>query len=353
MESSSSDTAPEKVLIFSHFIGVLDLLKLQLIGQHIQFRRLDGVMEVKAREKAVTDFNTDPEVRVLLLSLKAASLGLNLAAASHVIMVHPWWNPFVEKQAIDRAHRIGQTRPLNVYRLFTKCTVEERILNLQKRKEDTVNRAFGKGIFGDHADNNYKLSKEELRYLLHEGEDQEDSAVDPFASLIWNSYATLDCQRFLWRIHREQLPTRDFLFRRNPVGSSKKRRNVVQSPGCEACGAVENLPHLFMQSRRAMSVWSMLGVPEVHNLEDVRLLWDSTLVSSLEPRLRSTILTVILWNIWKGRNDMVFDHIELPTPLLFRRMANDLSFWQRGASSSDDQIILGSWQDRFMSIAMH
>lgn len=70
-------------------------------------------------------------MRVLLLSLGAAGLGLNLTAASHVIMVHPWWNPFLEKQAIDRAHRIGQTRPVNVYRLFTKTTVEERILKIQ------------------------------------------------------------------------------------------------------------------------------------------------------------------------------------------------------------------------------
>jgi hypothetical protein len=95
----------------------------------------------------------------------------------------------------------------------------------------------------------------------------------------------------------------------------------------------------------------MLGVPEVRDLQDVRLLWDSTLVSSLEPRVRSTIVTVILWNIWKGRNSMVFDKIELPAPLLFRQMAGDLSFLQRQASS-DDQIILRSWQDRFTSIAM-
>ncbi|RLN03188.1 hypothetical protein C2845_PM13G22520 [Panicum miliaceum] len=130
-ESISSEEAPVKARVFSQWIGMLDLMELSLNSNNIQFRRLDGAMCLNLREKGVNEFQTDPEVRVMLMSLKAGNLGLNMVAASHVIMLDPWWNPYAEDQAVDRAHRIGQTRPVTVSRFTVKDTVKDRILALQ------------------------------------------------------------------------------------------------------------------------------------------------------------------------------------------------------------------------------
>jgi len=107
------------------------------------FRRLDGTMTVSARQTAVDDFNTQPEVTVMLVSLKAASLGLNLVSANHVVLMDLWYNPATEDQAIDRAHRIGQTKPVHVTRITIKDTVEDRILQLQEKKQKMVDSALG------------------------------------------------------------------------------------------------------------------------------------------------------------------------------------------------------------------
>ncbi|TVU16142.1 hypothetical protein EJB05_39693, partial [Eragrostis curvula] len=165
---AESENAPEKALVFCYFHETLDLLELQLKNAYIQYRRIDGSLLLDSGDKAVKDFNKKPEVRVLLLSLMSGSLGLNLVAASHVILVEPWWNPYVEKQAIGRAHRITQTRPVIVHRLYIKDTVEERILFLQKRKEDIIKRVFDGDIFGDPArlKELTKLTIEDTRYLL-------------------------------------------------------------------------------------------------------------------------------------------------------------------------------------------
>ncbi|CAA6658431.1 unnamed protein product [Spirodela intermedia] len=122
---------------------MLDLLEARLKSSSIQYRRLDGTMSVAARDKAVKDFNTLPEVTVMIMSLKAASLGLNMVAACHVLLLDLWWNPTTEDQAIDRAHRIGQTRPVTVSRLTVENTVEDRILALQEKKREMVASAFG------------------------------------------------------------------------------------------------------------------------------------------------------------------------------------------------------------------
>ncbi|WOK98893.1 helicase-like transcription factor CHR28 [Canna indica] len=121
----------EKVIVFSQWTSMLDLLEISISKHCIQYRRLDGTMSLLSRDKAVKDFNTDAEVTVMLMSLKAGSLGLNMIAACHVILLDLWWNPTVEDQAIDRAHRIGQTRPVTVFRLTIKDTVEDRIIALQ------------------------------------------------------------------------------------------------------------------------------------------------------------------------------------------------------------------------------
>ncbi|GLJ36518.1 hypothetical protein SUGI_0733660 [Cryptomeria japonica] len=155
--------APEKAIVFSQWTSMLDLLEGQLKKSCIQYRRLDGTMSVLARDKAVNDFKTSPEVTVMIMSLKAASLGLNMVAACHVLLLDLWWNPTTEDQAIDRAHRIGQTRPVQVSRFTVKDTVEDRILALQERKRLMVASAFGEDESGGRQSH---LTEEDLRYLF-------------------------------------------------------------------------------------------------------------------------------------------------------------------------------------------
>ncbi|RLM66307.1 putative ATP-dependent helicase C17A2.12-like [Panicum miliaceum] len=162
-ESIPSEEAPVKAIVFSQWTGMLDLMGLSLNSNNIQFRRLDGAMCLNLREKGVNEFQTDPEVRVMLMSLKAGNLGLNMVAASHVIMLDPWWNPYAEDQAVDRAHRIGQTRPVTVSRFTVKDTVEDRILALQEKKRTMVQSAFGEDGSSGNAT---RLTVEDLRYLF-------------------------------------------------------------------------------------------------------------------------------------------------------------------------------------------
>lgn len=153
----------EKAIVFSQWTSMLDLLEVPLRKSCIQYRRLDGTMSVLARDKAVNDFKTLPEVTVMIMSLKAASLGLNMVAACHVLLLDLWWNPTTEDQAIDRAHRIGQTRPVFVSRFTVKDTVEDRILALQERKREMVASAFGEDGAGGRQT---RLTEEDLRYLF-------------------------------------------------------------------------------------------------------------------------------------------------------------------------------------------
>ncbi|KAK7252182.1 hypothetical protein RIF29_35960 [Crotalaria pallida] len=163
---SSNDSVTgvgEKAIVFSQWTRMLDLLEECLKKSSIQYRRLDGTMSVVARDKAVKDFNTLPEVSVVIMSLKAASLGLNMVAACRVLMLDLWWNPTTEDQAIDRAHRIGQTRPVTVLRLTVRDTVEDRILALQEKKRKMVASAFGEDGTGDHQS---RLTVDDLKYLF-------------------------------------------------------------------------------------------------------------------------------------------------------------------------------------------
>ncbi|CAN6236338.1 unnamed protein product [Urochloa humidicola] len=161
--SIPSKMTPVKAIVFSQWTGMLDLMELSLNSNYIQFRRLDGAMSLNLREKGVNEFNNDPEVRVMLMSLKAGNLGLNMVAACHVIMLDPWWNPYAEDQAVDRAHRIGQTRPVTVSRFTVKDTVEDRILALQEKKRTMVQSAFGEDGSSGNAT---RLTVEDLRYLF-------------------------------------------------------------------------------------------------------------------------------------------------------------------------------------------
>ncbi|CAO2043836.1 unnamed protein product [Urochloa humidicola] len=159
------EIAPTKAIVFTQWTGMLDLLEHSLTSNRIEFRRLDGSMPLNIRERAVKEFNTDPEVRVIIMSLKAGNLGLNMVAACHVIMLDPWWNPSAEDQAVDRAHRIGQRRPVTVSRLTVKDTVEDRILSLQEGKKKMIQSALGEDQSGGTAAT--RLTVEDLKYLFN------------------------------------------------------------------------------------------------------------------------------------------------------------------------------------------
>lgn len=121
-----------KVLVFSQFVKHLSIFKEKLIKEKVDFAYLDG--STKDRQAQVEKFQENEDMRVFLISLKAGGLGLNLTAADYVFILDPWWNPAVEAQAIDRAHRMGQKNTVHTYKFITKNTVEEKILNLQQSK---------------------------------------------------------------------------------------------------------------------------------------------------------------------------------------------------------------------------
>ncbi len=148
-----------KALVFSQFTSFLALLRAQLDGEGISYQYLDG--RTRDRRERVEAFQSDPETRLFLISLKAGGLGLNLTAADYVYLLDPWWNPAVESQAIDRTHRIGQTRPVFACRIVARDTVEEKILELQKTKRelaDAVIQADQSLLAG--------LTREDLELLL-------------------------------------------------------------------------------------------------------------------------------------------------------------------------------------------
>ncbi len=125
--------AGHRILVFSQFVGHLKIARANLEERNIPYQYLDGSTTKARREKAVNAFQNG-EGDVFLISLKAGGVGLHLTGADYVIHLDPWWNPAVEDQASDRAHRMGQTRPVTVYRLVTKGTVEERVLELHAHK---------------------------------------------------------------------------------------------------------------------------------------------------------------------------------------------------------------------------
>jgi superfamily II DNA or RNA helicase len=149
----------QKVLVFSQFTSLLAIVRGKLEKAGITYEYLDG--RTRDRGARVERFQTDPECRLFLISLKAGGVGLNLTAAEYVFLLDPWWNPAVEAQAIDRAHRIGQTRRVFAYRLIVKDSVEEKVLQLQETKRDLADAIVG-------ADNNIikNLERRDLELLL-------------------------------------------------------------------------------------------------------------------------------------------------------------------------------------------
>lgn len=148
-----------KVLVFSQFVGHLKLIEELLIAKRYNYKYLDGKTPLAQRQKAIESFqNGDGDI--FLISLKAGGTGLNLTAADFVIHMDPWWNPAVEDQASDRVHRIGQDKPVTVYRLITENTIEEKIIDLHHSKRNLANALL------DGTDISSRLSLEELINLL-------------------------------------------------------------------------------------------------------------------------------------------------------------------------------------------
>ena len=148
-----------KVLIFSQFTGMLDIIAKRLEDEKVLFSTLTG--KTNHRQELVDAFNSDPSITVFLISLKAGGTGLNLTSADTVIVFDPWWNPAVENQAIDRAHRIGQKKTVNVYRLVTQGTIEEKILALQSQK-----RALFDALVQENAELFKKLTWDDVQGLF-------------------------------------------------------------------------------------------------------------------------------------------------------------------------------------------
>jgi SNF2 family DNA or RNA helicase len=159
LEQIEEKIGAHKILVFSQFVTMLDLVKTALIERGIAFSYLTG--QTKNRQEAVDSFQNDSSKRVFLISLKAGGMGLNLTEADYVYLIDPWWNPAVENQAIDRAYRIGQTKHVVAIRLITPNSIEENIQLLQARKHDLVADLV-------HTDTSLlkKLTKKELLDLL-------------------------------------------------------------------------------------------------------------------------------------------------------------------------------------------
>jgi superfamily II DNA or RNA helicase len=157
-----------KVLLFSQFVTMLDIIRDRLQDMSIPYYWLTG--STQNRAEVVEQFQKDESACVFLLSLKAGGSGLNLTAASYVILYDPWWNPAVEAQAIDRAHRIGQTQPVMAYRMITKETIEEKIMLLQQKKQLMSANILGEGGFAR------TLEKTDFEFLFGlEAEEKERS----------------------------------------------------------------------------------------------------------------------------------------------------------------------------------
>ncbi|MDP5004769.1 MAG: DEAD/DEAH box helicase, partial [Verrucomicrobiales bacterium] len=150
-----------KVLVFSQFVSMLDIIKEELEDRDRPYSYLTG--QTKNRHEVISDFQETKEPKVFLLSLKAGGSGLNLTSASYVILYDPWWNPAVENQAIDRCHRIGQESKVNAYRLLMRDSVEEKIRILQQQKSEMMTSVLGEEGFTRN------LEMDDLKFLFSDG----------------------------------------------------------------------------------------------------------------------------------------------------------------------------------------
>ena len=162
IESSLKEN--KKTLIFSQFTTILSKLKDKLEPLNIKYYYLDGSTKAEERVRLCEEFNNSLDVKLFLISLKAGGTGLNLTSAERVIHFDPWWNPAVENQATDRAHRIGQKNEVEVIKIISKDTIEENIMKLKEEKNRIIS-----SVLSEDNSQDFKgsfLSKKEIEYLL-------------------------------------------------------------------------------------------------------------------------------------------------------------------------------------------
>ena len=159
MEQIEQHSSEHKILIFSQFVSMLDLIKHELDTREVKYEYLTG--KTKDRAERVKQFQEDDETRVFLISMKAGGTGLNLTEADYVFIVDPWWNPAVENQAIDRCYRIGQNKNVMAIRLICPDTIEQKIMQLQENKKELID-----DLIKVDANALKSLSKEDILQLL-------------------------------------------------------------------------------------------------------------------------------------------------------------------------------------------
>jgi len=160
LEKSHRENAATKTIVFTQFTGMLDLAEQALKQRQLNCLRYDGDMEYTEQEQVLERFKIDPEETILLMSLKCGACGLNLSHASRVVLLDASWNPFIEEQAIDRVHRIGQTHEVEVVRLIVRGSVEDRILSLQEAKK------LAAGAFMDQGASFARMTTQEVQVLF-------------------------------------------------------------------------------------------------------------------------------------------------------------------------------------------
>ncbi|CAG8539788.1 2666_t:CDS:1 [Funneliformis caledonium] len=165
LKVSNENDPTTKSVVFSQWTSFLNLIEIAFKEANVKFVRLDGSMSRSKREQAINDFTYDPEVKVFLISLKCGCLGLNLTAANQCFLMDPWWNPSIEDQAVDRIYRLGQTRPVSIFRFVIENTIEDRVIELQEKKRVLVSQAFGEQRRQDAAKVR-EARLEELQILL-------------------------------------------------------------------------------------------------------------------------------------------------------------------------------------------
>lgn len=161
MREIQENSGGHKLLVFSQFTEMLHLISKELEKAAIPFCYLDGSTPLAKRKTEVKRFQEDESIKVFLISLKAGGVGLNLTAADYVYLVDPWWNPAAEQQAIDRTHRIGQTRKIFAYKMICKDTVEEKILQLQQKK-----KSLADDLINEESGFVKKLTKDDIAFLF-------------------------------------------------------------------------------------------------------------------------------------------------------------------------------------------
>lgn len=155
------NTGESKVLVFSQFTEMLSLIKEAFNKEKIVYNYLDGSTPAAKRQAEVDDFQTNEKSKVFLISLKAGGVGLNLTSADYVYLIDPWWNPAVEQQAIDRTHRIGQTKKVFAYKMICKDSVEEKIIKLQEKK-----KSLSKELVSEENGFMKKLTRDDVEFLF-------------------------------------------------------------------------------------------------------------------------------------------------------------------------------------------